>query len=293
MRSFLRHLTAEFEFVETPENPDYIFTSNLDRFALKYSGVRIWLTGECLIPDFNLMDYAIGPSDIQFGDRYLRWPLYRWNLSFQECEALRREALSMSPVHQRNLFCACVISNLSNRQGPLVEVCDALERYHGLTYGGKWRNNIGGRVRDKQELLQRHKFSLAFENSAYPGYVTEKILDAFLAGTVPIYWGDPTITQQFNPKAFIHCLDGEPIDELLRRVQKVNESQEAYEAMTREPIFSETTHHVLSHERFVGFLKNIFSQPLEQAFRRNRSRWGIKYEQTIQMMYFQPFRHLL
>jgi hypothetical protein len=219
----------------------------MDRFVLKHSGVRIWITGENLIPDFNILDYAIGFNDIHFGDRYLRWPLYRWGRSISECEGLRREAIESHPAHHRKRLCACVISNLTDRQGPLVEVCDAMERYQGMTYGGKWRNNIGGRVKDKLALLQEHKFSLAFENTAYPGYTTEKI---------------------------------------------VNESPECYEAMLREPIFSTVAGEALREERLVAFLENIFSQPLEQAYRRNRSRWGIKYEGLLKRMYFNPLSHL-
>lgn len=37
--------------------------------------------------------------------------------------------------------------------------------------------------------MRRYKFTIAFENQSYPGYVTEKIADALMAGTVPIYWG--------------------------------------------------------------------------------------------------------
>ena len=42
----------------------------------------------------------------------------------------------------------------------------------------------------KLKIISNHKFNIAFENSSYPGYVTEKITDAFIANTIPIYWGD-------------------------------------------------------------------------------------------------------
>ena len=144
-----------------------------------------------------------------------------------------------------------------------------------MTYGGRWRNNTGGRVKDKLALLREHKFAIAFENAAYPGYTTEKIVDAFLAGTIPIYWGDPAVTQFFNSKAFIQCREGEPLTDVFQRIQKINESPECYEAMLREPMFTAVAVEALREGRRVAFLENIFSQPLEQAYRRNRSRWGI------------------
>ena len=62
---------------------------------------------------------------------------------------------------------------------------------------------------DKLAFQRQYRFSIAYENSRDPGYVTEKIVDAFAAGTVPIYWGDPLIKQEFNPDSFV-CADDYP-----------------------------------------------------------------------------------
>ena len=40
------------------------------------NAVKIYFTGENDVPDFNLADYALGFHYIDFGDRYLRFPLY-------------------------------------------------------------------------------------------------------------------------------------------------------------------------------------------------------------------------
>jgi len=39
------------------------------------------------------------------------------------------------------------------------------------------------------ELFASYRYALVFENSSPPGYVSEKILHAFLSGTIPIYCG--------------------------------------------------------------------------------------------------------
>lgn len=44
-------------------------------------------------------------------------------------------------------------------------------------------------LQKKMELLSQSVFALAFENSAYPGYVTEKAVDAIVTGAVPVVWG--------------------------------------------------------------------------------------------------------
>lgn len=67
-------------------------------------------------------------------------------------------------------------------------------------YGHGWPDILKhGPCEDKIETLSQYKFSLVFENVTWPGYVTEKIMDCFLAGTVPIYMGAPDI-DTFVPK---------------------------------------------------------------------------------------------
>ena len=38
----------------------------------------------------------------------------------------------------------------------------------------------------------------------FPGYYTEKIPEAFMAGCLPISWADENVKVDFNPKAFIN-----------------------------------------------------------------------------------------
>lgn len=54
-------------------------------------------------------------------------------------------------------------------------------------------------VINKYEALGEHQFALCFENCIYPGYVTEKIFDCFIARCIPIYLGAPDI-EEFVPK---------------------------------------------------------------------------------------------
>ncbi len=51
---------------------------------------------------------------------------------------------------------------------------------------------------NKLDVLKTFRFTLAFENCIFPGYVTEKIFDAMLGGSVPIYLGAPDI-EDFVP----------------------------------------------------------------------------------------------
>jgi hypothetical protein len=59
---------------------------------------------------------------------------------------------------------------------------------------------------NKFDVLQRYAFNLCPENSLYPGYITEKIPEAFFAGCVPLTWVDPNIKCDFNPRAIINLM---------------------------------------------------------------------------------------
>jgi hypothetical protein len=58
-------------------------------------------------------------------------------------------------------------------------------------------------VEDKLDTLRHFRFALCFENCVFPGYVTEKVFDCFLAGCVPVYFGAPDITDFIPRESFI------------------------------------------------------------------------------------------
>lgn len=56
----------------------------------------------------------------------------------------------------------------------------------------------------KIRAMANYRFALVVENTRHPGYVTEKIFDAFISGTVPIYWGAPDIEKFVPADCFIN-----------------------------------------------------------------------------------------
>jgi len=62
------------------------------------------------------------------------------------------------------------------------------------------------------ETYKRYKFVITFENRQLNGYLTEKIVNALLAGVVPIYFGAPDVGNYLNTKRFVHCdVDAEKV----------------------------------------------------------------------------------
>lgn len=52
-----------------------------------------------------------------------------------------------------------------------------------------------------------YMFSIAVENDQYPSYFTEKIMNCFALGTIPIYLGDPEISNVFDKDGIITYTD--------------------------------------------------------------------------------------
>ncbi|MEP3345730.1 MAG: glycosyltransferase family 10 [Litoreibacter sp.] len=70
----------------------------------------------------------------------------------------------------------------------------------------------------KQDGLAPYRYSVVIENIREGDYFTEKIVDAALCRTVPIYWGCPNIAEYFNPDGMIICKSQAEICDALQRV---------------------------------------------------------------------------
>jgi len=57
----------------------------------------------------------------------------------------------------------------------------------------------------KAEGLAPYRFSAVIENARETDYFSEKLIDAFLCLTVPVYWGCPNITDYFDPAGMVIC----------------------------------------------------------------------------------------
>lgn len=231
--------------------------------------VKILLDGENDAPDFNAFDYAIGFDHLTFGDRYVRCPLFAmykaWKLVSNGVKQLDDAALL------NRKFCSFVVSNATFGDPMRQKFFERLSKYKKVDSGGRWMNNVGGPVKDKLEFCCGYKFNIAFENSAYDGYTTEKIMEAYAAESVPIYFGNPTIETDFRLESMVRVKDESDIERAVEEVIRLDNDDAAYLAKCRERCFAVPDPMVYERE-LEAFLVHIFEQPLEQA--RRRARYG-------------------
>lgn len=277
--NFILNSLKKYYNVVQSEQPEYLFSSCFSDDYLDYDCIRIFYTGENICPDFRAFDYAIGFEYLQFMDRYLRYPNYAIPELYGEDVALMKQKHCNVDMQmaQKQDFCSFVVSN--GTENCAVERTDffyKLSDYKKVNSGGRYLNNIGlpEGVPDKLEFQRKHKFSIAFENSSHAGYTTEKIIQAFAAGTIPIYWGDPMITKDFNQNAFIVCGQENEWNDIIRRIREIDENEALYRSMMACPALVQSDLVEKYQMDLDIFLRNIVDQDVEKAFRRDRMGTG-------------------
>lgn len=79
-----------------------------------------------------------------------------------------------------------------------------LGRLRTQLYGHKPFPSYRGEVLEKRAVMSRSRFSYCYENVCdLSNYITEKIFDAFLSGSVPVYWGADNVTEHIPEECFI------------------------------------------------------------------------------------------
>jgi hypothetical protein len=105
------------------------------------------------------------------------------------------------------------------------------------------------------------------ENSEGDGYVSEKIVDSFISGTIPIYYGDYTIDEYINPKSFILIKNEENIEKKINYIKEIDQNYEKYTNILKENVLiNENIVDIIEKEE-KEFLCNIFNQDKRKAKR--------------------------
>ena len=267
---FVNKLSKSFD-LEFSNNPDFLIYSVYGCEHLNYKCIKILFTGENIIPNFNECDYAIGFHHIQFGTRYLRWPLYLLNESVYKA-VKEKHNFDSTELDKKNKFCNFIYSNpngiLRN------ELFKELSNYKSVDSAGKFLNNNGKPIVDKIKYQSEFKFTIAFENSLGFGYSTEKIMDAFAAKTIPIYWGNPDVNFDFNENSFINVHKFSSLDEVVELVQIIDRDTSLYESYLNCPAIIESESY--EPEVLINFFSNIFENKIQFNNHKFISYWQEK-----------------
>jgi alpha(1,3/1,4) fucosyltransferase len=229
---FTCHLSAKYK-VEISDDPEYYFFTHPvygSKNYLKYKCHRIFIGGENIRADWNICDYVLDSDFYQNNPRQKRWPLWAyWGL-----ERINQPK-SFNNSNDKKKFCCMVVSNPKCKERN--EFFHELSKYRKVDSGGQFLNNIGFLVENKMEFIKDYKFVIAFENSSFPGYTTEKLIEPFIVNSIPIYWGNPVVDKDFNTNSFINIKDASEFDNAINKIIELDNDDEKYLAMRNEPCF--------------------------------------------------------
>ena len=167
---------------------------------------------------------------------------------------------------QKKKFCAAMISNYKSSNKFRLKFIEELNKYKKVDMGGKYNNNVG-EITNKIEFFSEYKFTIAMENSEADGYVSEKIIDSFLSGSIPIYYGDYMIDEYINPKSFILIRGEKDMMEKINYIKKIDNNDTLYKSILKENILINKNISDNIIKEFDEFILHIFEQEKSNAKR--------------------------
>jgi len=253
---FTRLLSARYDLELVDRDADFLIYSCFGASHRRHRGTRIYFTGENTRPNFRQCDYAFSFDHCDRPEHF-RLPLYglygdpHWLVKWPvDAEAILRAKTG---------FCNFVYSN--PRCKTRVKFFHKLSKYKRVDAGGRLLNNIGGPVKSKLDFLRQYKFTIAFENSSHPGYTTEKIVEPMQAQSLPIYWGNPLVDRDFNPRSFVNYFDHGSLDDLVDRVVELDRNDDRYLEMVRQPWYhGNVVNEYVQSERVLAQFERIFAE---------------------------------
>ena len=251
-------------------NEDIEFSNNLDDAEIlmesvfsniSYINHKKWkatflFTGESHYSNYMTQDLASYTCVLGFNktiDNFVELPFYI--VYIKSLPPLNYEPTKTIPNNNTSV----VISNGSINAR--TEFVDNLENKMCVIYGGTYKNNIGGKLNGSYasenliNFYKNSKYVITMENTKIGHYITEKIINGFRSGIIPIYWGSEHITKYFNSKRFIILEDSSQssINSVIDRME--NMSDEEYFQIVNEPIFNIDTDTVYNNA--VNNIKNL------------------------------------
>jgi alpha(1,3/1,4) fucosyltransferase len=277
--NFFTRILSRAYTIELSDRPDLLIYSKDGHLNRLYNCKKLFWTGETIMPDFSLSDYAMTCFYVD-DPRHLRLPYYVFGSGCGP-EALLKSADEVESVAgSKREFCSFVVSNGNpKRAGKRLEFFHFLSRYKPVASGGKALNNIGRQLPPgnsaKHDFIKGYKFNLCFENKSLPGYTTEKLVEAMHARCIPIYWGDPLVAKDFNPRSILSLNDYASMEEFLEKIIEIDQDDAKYRQMLAEPYFNDNRiNEFYGEERILEFFERIFSDCSAPVSRR-RKFWHI------------------
>ena len=201
----------------------YSVFGDLNPFENKKNILTVQYSGEVYYKDPTLFNINIIPG-IHSTNNIITIPhmvmhFYVNNLN------LNNLTIRRSLSENKKEFCLFSVSNPNSEKR--IDFFKELSKYKKVNSCGKVLNNTGYNCpgnHDSDEYrnyISQYKFMICFENSSLKNYLTEKLANAYVSGTIPIYWGCPNITDYIDLSSIIYLRPDYTQDELQTVINEI------------------------------------------------------------------------
>jgi hypothetical protein len=224
-------------------NADVIIFSCFGDSNKRYNHCKkVFFTGENIRPDFNYCNYSLTFDFDEYGGRNIRLPLWLLYIDWFNVKGYGdpKTLIPLSFINkyikkEKTKFCASVFSKPISLR---FDAINKIQSYKSVDcYGKIHQNHLPDGEDVKLDILSNYKFSICFENSAYPGYFTEKILHAKIAGNIPLYYSDKSFSQDFNENCCLNLINYKNLDHFLDHIKQIDNDDQKYLNILNEPLF--------------------------------------------------------
>ncbi len=201
--------------------------------------IYLFYSGENVLPNMELCDYAITHAYYDHPN-HLRLPY--WVVALR-CYGLtgfnlaKTKNITIPPLGDRRVCNFLYSHQVSFREKYATELMQFCEV---VAPGVSLRNTsetVPPGVRAKVDFLAGFNFTIAFENSKDDGYTTEKLLEPLMAGSIPIYWGNDRVGEDFDARCFINVEDFSSVADLAAYLRVLLSDESAYKQIAGAPRF--------------------------------------------------------
>jgi hypothetical protein len=210
-------------------NKDFFRDTSLLRLN-PHAKRTIWFTGENIRPPIDSrIDGFMSFDQDSYKGQNIYFPL--WQLSLREKQTIYESSQLGDRYPASNFlvprntdvippkFACAFINNLDPYR---IRAIEALREHANVDVYGK---RFGRFVPNKTAVAKDYKFILSFENDFFPGYVTEKLFDAYACNSIPLYWGSLGNENIINEKAFINVAKFSTLQEFAEKMAKLTDSE--------------------------------------------------------------------
>lgn len=240
---FLKTKLKNFEFTSDINKANVLFESVFGNSLVNFKQwkYKIHYSGEAYNHNISHYDLVLYCSNEETNSKTVDLPLFTYYIYGNNL--LNKLVNKRSIVRVPPKFCCFIVSNGSSQ----IRNCmfDVLNRYKKVDSYGLYKNNMGYRLpfgywtEEYRNFLGQYKFIICFENTKIGTYSTEKIVNPYLSGTIPIYWSSHAVKNVFNEDSMLF-LENERIDtfhELINKIIEIDNDDEKFLKIVNQPVF--------------------------------------------------------